>query len=153
MLFRSDSDKFIGYQCHFVLHMTGGGAAVVTKYQGYPVANVNIPDASWGKFFSPIAAKLGAGDDPQDIRTGGGKELFIAYWNGRGLKNSQIVEALGVKSSIEWLDGRNAADERIEAYAAAKGWFKPAEPEPPADDQPPAPNPFNHQTPNGSESP
>lgn len=134
---RIDADKSAAYVPNFNLHMIGGGAAILEKVQGMPITESKIPVANWDKFFSAIASQLADGANPDDIRVGMGKDLFLSHWQSMGLKNSQIATALGVKSSGEWTEGRAAADLRIEAYAKAQGWIKSDEPEPEADEDEP----------------
>lgn len=146
---RMDADKSAAYTPNFVIHMTGAGGGIVEKVQGLPLeAGTPITDASWGGFFADIAELLANGDDPDDIRDGVGKALFMAYWKGRGLTSGQVAAALGVKAASEWTKGRAAADQQVERFALEKGWLslpepgaesvEPNEPGEPEPDQPPA---------------
>lgn len=136
---RMDLDKAAGYQPNICIHLTGNKAGVVDKVQGVEMSKGTvIPDCTWDGFFRDVAKSLATGDDPQDITKGVGKALFTAYWNGRGVKNSQIIEALRVKKADDWKHGRSAADERVYEYAVNKKWIA-TEDNTPSATQPPAP--------------
>lgn len=138
---RMDLDKAAGYQPNILIHITGNRAGIVEKVQGVEMAQgTKIDLCTWGEFFEPIAQSLASGDDPDDITKGVGKALFLAYWNGRGIQNSRIAQALGVKSAEQWTKGRPAADAQILDFGTRNGWFAP-EPEPETEQpaQPPAP--------------
>lgn len=136
---RPDLDKYAPYNSHFVVHMTGGGRGTIEKFQGVYIQQTNIADVTYQGFWANIIERLSKGDDPQDIRGGVGKNLFISYWKGQGLTTAHIASALGVKTADEWTKGRNAADKVIHAYAIKHGLIAPPEPVSPADDslQPP----------------
>lgn len=120
---RIDADNSAPYIPNFVVHMTGGGAGILEKVQGLAITDSKVKDASWDGFFADIAKRIESGDDPNDIRRGAGKALWLAHWKSEGLTTGQIAKALGVASSEDWTKGRAAADEAITEYAVKQGWI------------------------------
>jgi len=81
-------------------------------------------DASEAETGHLADSPTGNGRKPQypagDLRNRETAQAFIEYWRREGLKDADVLAALGVEKLSQWTSGRAHADNRVKEYIAGK---------------------------------
>jgi AAA domain len=112
---KAHADTSINYRFDFILQTKHDFSAVVVESRGYP-AKGEIIKPNWSVFEPAIRA--------DDLRNKDVARAFFARWQGQGLTQTDILEALGVPKASAWQNGLSAAEAAVQAWVTARNGVK-----------------------------